>query len=187
MNQDTLHELIAMLSAYPVVDIYVAGFLDAGSGTAAEILPDPSAAWRKFHPMWGHVYIEVNNELFLLETIEQYSRLHLERVERIACRFELDPDDTFCFTSILRPVLQDGGDQARIVAVETFSPAAMDQDEHAVVAMGLTSEDGEYIFFDALDYHGIHVGAARARDLWVSYFGSKYSLHRIEVAPGHKA
>jgi len=178
IDQESLQAFLVALAKHPVTDIYVPGYLDRGSGAAERFLPEQQVSWLQFHPVWDAVYLEVGTTLFLLETVDQYWNLWIERAERIECRFSIDPDDAFSVASFRRAVLHDGRDEFRASVVEIFTPADASTDR--LMALGLMDADS-YLFFDPLDPNGLRVGSKRSRDMWVEYWRGKFLVREIDL------
>ncbi|TKC97991.1 hypothetical protein [Polyangium fumosum] len=178
MDTAAFKAFVAAVERAAIQDIYVTGFIDRGNGVPTDLLPSGSD-WLQFTSVWNWLYVRVGNYLFLLETVAQYARLAIERAERIECKFPVEPEDTFGFSSVIRSVLQSGADQAVVVGIDLFCAVNPGPDE-GIGAMGLACGK-DYIFIDALDYNGIHVGGARSRDLWLEYFGNRYAVKSVSV------
>ncbi len=175
-----LDDLLSAFRTSPLSELYVTGYLDTGSSIRAAILPHGES--RQFHPIWDEVYLEVGTRLFRCRAIEQYSRLSVGPVSRMECSFPIDPDDTFGVMSFLRGTLQSGRESAGIDRVDLFIDQACTLEACVVAALGLSTIDDEYLFFDPLDPNGIHVGARESRDLWIAHVGDRYRLDSRTVS-----
>lgn len=183
-NSQNLQEFLTLLAQWPLDDIIVGGYLDRGSGIAEGLLPTNRAGWFHFHPMWDSVYFEIRNQLYIMETIEQYSRLHIARVERIEPRFAVDPDDIFGFGSVFRPLVRSGQGPLQIVRVDIYrmsnhsSGSTIDNSVGAIRLCGAS----DYIFIDGVNVEGIHVAGDASRAAWEDYFDGKYSREEIDLS-----
>ncbi|WP_438034114.1 hypothetical protein [Sorangium sp. So ce204] len=161
-----------------IEDIYVGGYIDSGSGVRDNIRP--ISDFSQFHPMWDICYLDTGKHLIACGTADNYSRISIQIVERIAHCFELDPDDTFGVMSVLRSLLPSGRDSARVLQIDSFLHEE-DKSGRAISSLGLALDKGEYLFFDPMNFDGMHVGGAQSRGMWERGFGGKYRLVVIPV------
>lgn len=175
----TVADLLEALQKSPLTDLYIPGYIDDGVGSATgKYLPPDS---RQFHPMTDDVYLEFGAHLVRCRSSAQHSKMTAESVDRIECAFAIDPDDTFGVTSVLRLTLQSGRDAANAVRLDVFANEGLTLDLCSFAALGLAMDNGDYIFLDPRDTNGIHLGAAPARDLWISHWGDRYSRKEFAV------
>jgi hypothetical protein len=170
----TISELLEILKRSPLTDIYVPGFIDDGGGDLAKShLPEGG---RQFHPMTDNVYLELGDRLLRIRAPEDRGRMRVEPAERIECSFELDPDDTFGVVSVLRSKLVSTRATGRVLRLDVFLGEACNLDRCIFASLGLMLDGDDYIFFDPLDYDGIRIGGARARDAWIAAVFDGYSM-----------
>jgi len=160
---------LKLLRAEHLTELFVPGFTDDGGGRiSSDTLPNAAVV---FHPMPDDVYLKFGRQLVHLRSIDQYSRMSATFAEKIECSFEIDPDDTFGVVPVFDYVLESARDSARVSRLDAFLGEGCDPDECMFVALGMACDSGDYLFFDPLDYEGIHIGSIRKRQSWESYWG----------------
>jgi hypothetical protein len=172
-------QLLEVFREAPLTEIYVPGFVDDGGGSnIGKSLPHRGVV---FHPMSDDVYLEFGERMVRCRTIDQYSRMIVVPATQFECSFDIDPDDTFGVIPLLRMALQSGRDSAKVLRFDAFIGEGFDAEQCVFAALGLALDSEDYIFLDPLDYNGIHIGAIRARDIWLSYWGARYFVSSREL------
>jgi hypothetical protein len=180
-------ELLNLLRDASLTDLYVPGFYDDGSGRIGrEALPGGALV---FHPLFDDVYLELGRLLVHLHSTGQHSRLSVTLAEKIECPFEIDPEeglDGFGVMPLLRLALQSGRDSVKVTKLDVFLEEGCDPEQCMFAALGMECDSGEYIFFDPLDFDGIHIGSTRTREPLESYSGRHpniaYTVRSYDVA-----
>jgi hypothetical protein len=169
-----ISELLCVLESSPIADIYVPGFIDDGTGsTSHKYLPQGGC---EFHFMADDMYLQMGSRLIHCHAPEQGSRMSVTLAEQIVCMFDIDPDDTFGVASVFRLSRRSGSDSARVLRLDVFLGDGCDAENCVFAALGVLLEGDDYLFFDPMDFDGIRIGDDRARDAWVTYWETKYSM-----------
>lgn len=174
----SLEQFADILTHSPLSDILVTGYIDGGSSIHDKI--KPRRAFGQFHALWDEVYLEVGDRLLRLKAADACTRLEVKQVDMIECSFDIDPDDTFGVTSVLRMLLPSGRESAQTRQIEGYVDPDQQTQGGIIVAVGLLLDQDDYLFFDPLDaINGIHVGSVQARESWLKWTQGRYPLVRV--------
>lgn len=176
----SIEHLKSIFEHQPLNGLFVTGYIDEGSSLPHDA--KPRCRFGQFHALWDEVYLEVGETLLKFRAIDGYSKLRMERVERIECSFDIDPDDTFGVMSILRTLLPGGQESARVKQLDVYTDPNATHESGIVTTLGLLLDHDEYLFFDPQDaINGIHIGPVRSRELWLAWRGEQYTLHSYPI------
>lgn len=129
----------------------------------------------RFTPMFTALYLEFEDGLVLLESVEQYSRLIASVVDECRPRFAVDPDTKYGVCSLGSMLMVHPSDNCWIDRVEVYHSAAPEEGQR-VCALGLLLRTGQYVFFDPTQLSGINVGGAEQRVYWLRNLSPKNSV-----------
>ena len=138
-----------------ITDIYTVGFVYLEDGQT-EFTPD--LRW---------IYIEFEDILIEFESIEQYSRLRMEKVPDVRYLFEYDEDMIKARSSVKELVLVSSMLANNIVKDIVF----IDGTERNCAAAKIVLENGQIIFIDPGFPYGIGIGGKEQEEYW--YFANK--------------
>jgi hypothetical protein len=138
-----------------LTDIYTVGFIYLEE-EQSEYTPD--LRW---------IYFEFEDILLEFESIEQYSRLSMEKVTEVRYQFECDEDMIKVKSSIIEFILVSSMLANNIVK----DIELIDGTQKNCAAAKIVLENGQIIFIDPSFLHGIGVGGKEQEEYW--YFNRK--------------
>jgi hypothetical protein len=82
-----------LLKDRKLTNIFVSGYLDKCKSTTY------------FHPMLRFLYLQFEDIILEVSSVDQYWNVEIAVVDHIKCKFEIDEDDEFCISSIYQMVV----------------------------------------------------------------------------------
>lgn len=145
-EKDMLSEIIGK----EITDIYTVGFVDVEKGQA------------EYYPDLRWVYFEFEDVYVEFESIKQYSRLKMQKVDEVRYLFETDEDMMRARSSIRDIVLVD----SFLVGNEVKRVELKGGGEEECCAAKIILENEHFIFLDPSFLHGIGMGGREQEDMW---------------------
>ena len=143
----------ADLCGRKLTDIVAEGFFEDG-------------APGRFTPMFSAIYLELEDGLVVLQSLEQYSRMAISAVDEYRPKFAVDPDTRYGVCSLGSVLMVHPSDNCWIDRVEIYR-SDEPSGEQRTCALGLLLGTGQYMFFDPTQLSGINVGGPEQRAYWL--------------------
>lgn len=117
---------------------------------------------REYTPDLRWIYFEFEDILLEFESIEQYSRLKIEKVSDIRYQFESDEDMIKVHSSIIEFVLV----TSMLVNNTVKEIELQDGTEKNCAAAKIILENGQIVFVDPSFVYGIGIGGKEQEEYW---------------------
>lgn len=147
-----INEFREALKNKTITDIYSVGFVDDEDGISV------------FHENLNYLYIEMESRYIKLQSINQYSALKIQMVDRIDYDYEIDEDWKKAKTSIANVVLNDsmslGNKISKLILYN------LNDKELTCDAAEFVLENGQILFLDPSYLFGINIGGIEQKKVW---------------------
>lgn len=126
----------------------------------------------KYYPDFRMLYIEVDNVYIKFSSVEQYSRLQVEFVDKVDYSFEIDEDMEYAMSSLLDIVLV-GRDMIGNDINQILYYDKEEKDNILCKACEIRLANGQIIFLDPSFLCGISIGGIAQKEYYMECNSSK--------------
>jgi len=148
----------------PIEDIIVVGGIDKDD----EVI--------EFRKDLRFLYFKFDTFFLKLKSVNQYSKLELSIVDKIAYDYEIDGDEVYAKTSVFEIILNDPMSLENIIKKMFFYNLEEDNDSIICDALEMVLENGQCICIDPSFLQGINIGGIEIIKQWKDNYSDRQGI-----------
>ncbi|MBD2769992.1 hypothetical protein IC235_19060 [Hymenobacter sp. BT664] len=152
-----IDQVINLIQHQPLTDLLLVGYIDQDDTV------------KRFNPIHTEVYLEFGLSLLHCSSVDQYDKLRMRIVDKIALAFdfEIEEGNELGICSIFEMYLFDPYGTNQITAAQLLLDEECDLDEGVVKCAGFNIGSKDYLFLDPTHTFGVQINGKRSIKEWI--------------------
>ncbi|HEY9892651.1 MAG TPA: hypothetical protein V6D37_12790 [Candidatus Sericytochromatia bacterium] len=156
-----INQIVNLLQSQALTDMLLVGYIEQDDTI------------KRFNPIQEEVYLEFGHSLLRCSSINQYDKLRIRIVDKMAFDFgfEIEEGDELGICSIFNMYLFDPYGTNQITAAQFLLDEECNLDEGVVKCAGFSIGSKDYLFLDPTHTFGIQINGKRSLREWIEKKG----------------